>query len=175
MKRYFDTVIIGLGLFFLGFGCFLVWERNAPKALAVALPPEGSIVKSAPTILRVDSLGLELQVIPARIVDQNWQITKDGVSYLTTSPLPGEQGNSVMYGHNWPAILGGLKHIKVGDQIQVQMSSGQHLTYTVHFVSVVTSDQTHIYANTTDYRLTLYTCTGFLDTKRLVVTAILDA
>ncbi len=174
MKRYFDTVIIGLGLFFLGFGCFLVWERNTPKAIAVAQTPEGSIVKSAPTLIRVDSLGLELQVIPARIVDQNWQITKDGVSYLTTSPLPGEQGNSVMYGHNWPAILGGLKHIKVGDQIQVQMSNGQHFTYTVHFVSVVTPDQSHIYANTSDYRLTLYTCTGFLDTKRLVVTAILE-
>lgn len=171
MNRYLDTLFIGLGLFFLGFGCFLVWERESPRQLVFAASSDSAVV--TPIRLSIDSISLNLPVHSAPIQDGKWAITKDGVSHLSTSPLPGTLGNSVFYGHNWDNLLGSLKNVKTGDQILVELSDGQIVSYLVHFVSVVTPDETHIYQNTSDYRLTLYTCTGFLDSKRLVITAIL--
>ena len=43
----------------------------------------------------------------------------------------------------------------------------------IEYTQVVTPDQTHILAPSDDRRVTLYTCTGFLDRKRFVVTATL--
>ncbi len=171
MKRYLDTVILGLGIFFLGFGTYLVIERHTPAHVyASVIEPN---IKEQPTRLTISSLDINLSIYPALIHDKKWDITKDGVSYLSTSPLPGDHGNSVLYGHNWPTLLGSLKHIQPGDIIEIQNNHGETFSYIVYFVSVVTPDETHIYQNTDDYRLTLYTCTGLLDSKRLVVTAIL--
>lgn len=172
MKRYFDTLLLGLGLFFLGFGTFLVWERQSPRQLVFALPSDSTIV--TPLRLSIESLGLNLPIYSASVQEGKWALTKHGVSHLSTSPLPGELGNSVFYGHNWSNLLGNLGNAKPGDSINVWLSNGQVVEYRIHFINVVTPDQSHIYRNTPDYRLTLYTCTGFLDSKRLVVTAILD-
>jgi LPXTG-site transpeptidase (sortase) family protein len=169
MKRYFDTLFIGLGLFFLGFGSYLVWERESPRHLVFA--SESSV--ATPIAISIESLALNLPIYPSSINEGKWETTKDGVSYLATSPLPGELGNSIIYG-NWGNLLGSLELINPGGKINIKMSSGKTLSYIVHFVTVVTPDETHIYGNTPDYRLTLYTCTGFLDSKRLVVTAILE-
>jgi LPXTG-site transpeptidase (sortase) family protein len=171
MKRYFDTVILGLGIFFLCFGGYLIFERETPRNLVFAETSNNKIV--TPTRLTIPSINLDLPILPAHIKDQKWDITKDGVSYLVKTPVPGTLGNSVMYGHNWSNLLGNLEEVKTGDIIEVKNSDGNTYAYVIHFVSVVTPDETHIYNNTSDYRLTIYTCTGFLDSKRLVVTAIL--
>jgi LPXTG-site transpeptidase (sortase) family protein len=172
MKRYFDTVIIGLGLFFLGFGCFLVWERESPRQLVFAAPSDSAVV--TPIRLSIESIGLNLPIYSAPIQDGKWAITKEGVSHLSTSPLPGKIGNSVMYGHNWAGLLADLDRVQTGDTISVELSDGNVANYRIHFISIVTPDESHIYGNTPDHRLTIYTCTGFLDGKRLVVTAILE-
>ncbi len=173
MKRYFDTVILGLGLFFLGFGAYLVIERNAPRDIVFASTQESPTVIS-PSRITISSAGIDLPVYSASIVDRQWDISKEGVSYLSSTPLPGSLGNSVYYGHNWHNLLGDLKKVKPGDLIVVKNNNGDEFIYIVHFVSVVSSNETHIYQNTSDYRLTIYTCTGLLDSKRLVVTGILQ-
>jgi LPXTG-site transpeptidase (sortase) family protein len=173
MKRYFDTVILGLGIFFLIFSGYLVFERQTPRNLVFAETSNNKVM--SPIRLIISSIGIDLPILPAQIIDRKWDITKDGVSYLTTTPVPGSQGNSVMYGHNWNNLLGSLEQVKTGDEIEVKNSNGVTHTYIVHFVSIVTPDETHIYNNTSDYRLTIYTCIGFLDSKRLVVTAILQS
>ena len=173
MKRYFDTVILGLGLFFLGFGCYLVIERNAPRDIVFARTLENPTVIT-PSRITISSAQIDLPVYSASIVDGQWGISKEGISYLSSTPLPGNIGNSVFYGHNWHNLLGDLKKVKPGDSITVKNNNGKEFVYIVHFVSVVSPNETHIYQNTTDYRLTIYTCTGLLDSKRLVVTGILQ-
>lgn len=172
MKRYLDTVILGLGLFFLGFGIYLVYERISPRHPVFANSSSQSSASTSPTRLTIPAGQIDLPILPATIINHKWELSRTGVSYLTTSPLPGHLGNSVMYGHNWGNLLGNLHAVKIGDPLVITLSDGQTLTYLVHFVSVVTPDETHIYDNTSDYRLTLYTCTGFLDSKRLVITAL---
>lgn len=172
MKRYLDTVILGLGIFFFCFGIYLVYERQTIKVFTY---PSVISKSQSPTPIKLEipSIKLSLPVHSATIENGKWPITTEGLSYLKSTPYPGELGNALFYGHNWPNLLGNLEDIKVGDEIIITNQSGHTFTYTVHFISIVKPTDTHIFQNTPDYRLTLYTCTGFLDTKRLVVTAIL--
>lgn len=177
MHKTFGTFLIVLGLLNLMIAAFLVWQRNTPTRLSFKLDEVKSVgltqTKRMPTILRLPSLHLELPIIPAILKDYKWQATPVGVSYLVSSTLPGETGNSIMYGHNWPNLLGRLSQVKSGDTLEVYFSDGTEHTFQIEFTTIVTPDETHILNQTSDQRLTLYTCTGFLDRQRFVVTAIL--
>jgi len=55
--------------------------------------------------------------------------------------------------------------------VEVTASSGTVAKFVIQMVSTVAPYQTDLLAPTTGPVLTLYTCTGFLDTQRLVITA----
>jgi LPXTG-site transpeptidase (sortase) family protein len=111
-------------------------------------------------------------VIPAQIVNGHWQTTPSGVSYLTISARPGQSGNSIFYGHNWPRLLGGLKKIKPGSVIVVYTSADHFpVVFRVAQVKTVSPNDVSILASTDRPQLTLYTCIGFSDSQRLVVIA----
>jgi LPXTG-site transpeptidase (sortase) family protein len=169
MNRALDSFLIFLGIVFLALGIVLVRERYIPRPI----PPQVYAPSKYPTKIQIPTIGVELPIIPSLFVDNSYQTTKDGVSYLTTSPIPGTPGNSVMYGHNWPNLLGDLHRVKPGDHIIVTQGEKQ-TTFTVIFTSVVHPNETHIQQNSPDTRLTLYTCTGLFDTKRFVVTAVAE-
>jgi LPXTG-site transpeptidase (sortase) family protein len=173
MKRYFDTVILGLGIVFLLFGCYLVWERTAPVNKVRAGSVSTQSTSAFPFRLVIPNHNIDVPIVASNITNGSWETTREGVSYLTSTALPGEAGNSVIYGHNWPNLLGNLKNVKPGDKIDVY-KGGEKYTYTVHYTMVVSPDQTHITFDTSDSRLTVYTCTGFLDAKRFVAVGILD-
>lgn len=123
--------------------------------------------------LIIPALNIHLPIRSSQIIQNKWETVTDGVSHLATSPLPGEQGNSVIYGHNWPNLLGNLKKIKPGEQIIIKFGS-KEVIYLVHYLSRVSPAQSSVFDNTSDYRLTLYTCIGLFDQERLVVTAFLQ-
>lgn len=168
-------ILIFFGFLFLVFGGYLVNERYSPKKLEFK-DFEASKTYSSQTVpvrIIIPSLGIDSGIFPAQISNGNWEATTKGVSYLSSTPIPGGVGNSVLYGHNWPSLLGSLPKIKPGDEIVVILNSGQKKTFVVRYTSVVSPDQTDILKDTNDARITLYTCTGFLDSKRFVATAIL--
>ncbi len=171
----FSKISIFLGILLLFFGAYLILERYNPKRLEF-----GNITQTAvntsdvyPRKITIPSLGIELGIYPARIKKNKWEATTNGVSYLSSTPIPGEMGNSILYGHNFPTLLGSLPKIKPGDEIVVSLSSGKEKAFVVKYTSVVTPRQTEILKNSGDSRITLYTCTGFLDRQRFVATAIL--
>lgn len=168
MKRIVDLSCIVLGVGLLVFGGYLVWERYTPKLT----PLESRVSLSPyPTSIAIPKIGVILPILPSEYKNNKFQTTKDGVSYLLTSPAPGTVGNSVMYGHNWPNLLGKLPQVMPGDKIIVSHGT-KKIIYSVIFTYVVNANETHIHKNTNDTRLTLYTCTGLFDTKRFVITAI---
>lgn len=175
MKKITDYFLLLIGFGLLVYGGVLVWQRNVPVPAVSAwesdMAPEDS---KEPTRITIPSIGIDLPIILSEIKGNVWDTTSLGVSYLISSPLPGEKGNSIMYGHNWKSLLGGLSGIKPGELITVHFGKSKSISYKVHFVSTVTPDETHVFGDVGDHRLTLYTCTGFLDSKRLVVTAIME-
>ncbi len=150
------------------FFAYLVRQRYAPVKIS-----ESAIEVTAEPVISIPSIELKLPVIPAAINGTTWETTTKGVSYLTSSAAPGEAGNTIMYGHNWPNLLGKLTEVKPGQEIIVKLKDGKTIRYTVQFTTEVSVLQSDILAPTSDKRLTIYTCTGFWDEKRYVVVAFL--
>jgi LPXTG-site transpeptidase (sortase) family protein len=124
-----------------------------------------------PTQIVIPDLKINLPVVPTKITNSHWPITSDGVSYLSASARPGNIGNSIYYGHNWPRLLGNLYKIKIGHIIKIYTSGGTNITYIVDEIKRVSPSDTSVLTNTSLRRLTLYTCTGLADSQRLVVIA----
>jgi LPXTG-site transpeptidase (sortase) family protein len=104
--------------------------------------------------------------------DGQWALSATQASYLTQSARPGRGGNIVVYGHNQASILGNLRRIQLGDEILVKTDDGLQHRYRVNRLVEVNPDQVE-YIEPTNYEvLTLYTCSGFMDRRRLIVQAI---
>jgi len=177
MKRLIGTFLLIAGIVSMSIGVFLYWQRITPQRLSFNIQSIGKTQsqtgKSTPTVLVIQELGISLPVIPSKIQDGKWEATTKGVSYLSSSPPPGEVGNSILYGHNWKNILGNLTRARPGQEVTIFFSDGTKKVFTIAFTQVVSPTQTKILDASADNRVTLYTCTGFLDSKRFVVTAFL--
>jgi LPXTG-site transpeptidase (sortase) family protein len=173
------TKFIGISLLLIGIACisygvFLVWQRNSPVDLTITAQASANYEESKinyPVEISINSLNLDLPVLPTHITKGKWDDPKHAVAFWQDSPLPGDLGNSVFYGHNWPTIFGKLTKIKNGSEIVIKFSDSSEKAFTVKNTYTITADQTHILNQTDDTRLTLYTCTGFIDSKRFVVIA----
>jgi len=178
MRRFLGNVLVSLGVFSLLLSIFLYWQRVTPKRLSFDIKELGGVnnLKSnfIPTALAIPDLEIYLPIYPALVTNGRWEATFKGVSYLTSTPIPGQIGNSVFYGHNWKSLLGNLTKAKPGQKIEIYFSDGRALIFKITHTQIVAPSQTKILEQTEDRRITLYTCSGFLDRKRFVVTAILQ-
>jgi LPXTG-site transpeptidase (sortase) family protein len=156
----------------LGFAARMIAYRNAPVNFNNVLQTNITPDSNYPVVIEFQALNLRLPISLATINDGKWDDPKHTVAYWIESSLPGDHGNSVMYGHNWPNILGTLNKSKKGDVIVINYADGAERVFEVNNTYTVTADQKHILNQTDDARLTIYTCTGFLDSKRFVVVAI---
>lgn len=163
-----------LGIICLVSAGYLFWQRTNPYRLSFASYSELPAVKAPenlrPVNIRIPSLSIDLPISAATIENGKWPASSTGISHLSSSPVPGEQGNSTLYGHNWPNLLGPLKKIQPGDSIEIGLSDGTTRTFVVSRTDTVTPDQTKSISQTGETRITLYTCAGFLDRKRFIVT-----
>lgn len=165
-------------IFFVGF-LGIAYEQNAPQRLAFssmsdftqATQNASQSDASTPSGIIISSINVWLPIYPSKIQNGKWETSRKGVSYLLNGVTPGEKGNAIFYGHNWPNLLGSLSRVKPGDTIQIVNMDGHTKNFVVSTVQEVTPNDTSVLSQTTDKRLTLYTCTGFLDSERLVVVA----
>ena len=177
MKRFSANFLVVFGLILLVSAAYLTWQRYNPNRLSFNLSNlttekvNGQDSRPQAVAILIDDLGIKLPIFPAKLENGKWEATTKGVSYRVDSPVPGETGNSILYGHNWPSILGSLPKAKPGQEIVILYSDGTNQRFTIKYLQVVTPQQTEILAATTDSRLTLYTCVGFADSKRLIVVA----
>lgn len=178
MKIFFSTILIITGIACLTSTAYYIWQRNTPARLAFSVDHIDTAYHDRTTIPReliIEDLSIRLPIIPANYTEGRWEATNQGVSYLESSPPPGEIGNSILYGHNFPRLLGRLTKIKPGAEIVIIDNDDARHTFIVEYTSIVTPDQTHILNQSDDKRITLYTCTGFLDSKRFVAVALLQS
>lgn len=122
----------------------------------------------SPTAISIPSLNLNLTVAPGIIVDNQWTLYDDKVSWLSTSKIPGK-GNVILYAHNRENLFALLKEVKNGDEITIQ-HEGKLKVYKIAEKHKVSPDDVDKIISEKD-QLTLYTCDGSFDQKRLVVIA----
>lgn len=168
-------LFIATGLLSLLFSFILLFQRyNTNRLMFNGNIPtfySDQTNKNVPIAFRIYELGIDLPVIPAYIKNNKWDTTSKGISWLIASPIPGERGNSIFYGHNWNALLGDLENAKPGYTVEILYKNSVKRYFRISYIVIVNPNQVHVLSKTDDARLTIYTCTGFLDQKRLVVTA----
>lgn len=176
MIKILEKILRIVGLFCLIYSLTLLLQRYNPNRLDFTVysteKHASSVQSQYPSVLKIKSAAIEVPILPARIQNGHWETTDKGVSYLATSPLPGEKGNSIIYGHNWSNILGSLSEVKTNDIIEIEYKNLEKKHFIVQYIAEVSPDQTHVLTTSSDHRLTVYTCSGFLDMKRLVIVAI---
>lgn len=124
-----------------------------------------------PTHIQIGEL-ISLPIEQMPFGSQGWMVSETAASIASSSALPGESGNIVIYSHNWKNLFAKLHQVKVGDNVKLQTVDGTTHTYTIESIHVVGPENIELLRPTQMEVLTIYTCTGFLDTKRLVVRAI---
>lgn len=104
-----------------------------------------------------------------RIETGEFTVSGEHVSHLDSSVRPGELGNMILYGHNKTHILGKLHDVRLGNKITIKTEDNQVFTYVVTTIKTVETTETEWLMPTPDAVVTIYTCTGWLDSKRLIV------
>ena len=160
-------IILGSAFIFWGSSRFFRLESNTQKKVDAS---QNKFIDK-PTKLYIPKLNEVLYVSEGEAYGDRWTISETGVSYLSSSALPGSNGNAVIYGHNKDDIFGYLYLVSPSDPIYVVMASGKVEKYFVSEEKEIGATQVEILDATNDGRLTIYTCSGFLDQARFVVVA----
>lgn len=179
MRRLLSNAFILLGLLCFLLVGYLFWQRTNPQRLSFDLEERTTFGQPSsggtkPVKLIIADLNIDLPIYPAKIEKNKWEATTKGVSYLASSPSPSEVGNSILYGHNWPNLLGSLTKAKPGQRIQIIFDNGATKNFIIEKTAIVSPKQISVLSQTADRRITVYTCTGFFDQNRFVATALLE-
>lgn len=175
--KLLSTILFILGILLTSFGAYHLYLRENPAKLSFdeyTYSAEASFEnKDTPTRITIASLNIDAPIKSVSKNGSNWPVINNGVSYLTNSPIPGTEGNSILYAHNWKNLFGNLVNAKTGEEIIITYANGSKKTFTITGTSIVTPNDSSILAPSKDTRITLYTCYGFLDKDRFVAVATL--
>jgi LPXTG-site transpeptidase (sortase) family protein len=171
-------LLIGFGLISSLLGFYQVWLKNDPNRLSFTnYTYNQSIVtdsKELPVRVTINSINITLPLIPAKVQNNTFDMTEQGASYLVSSPIPGNTGNSIIYAHNWASLFGNLSRVKKGDVVEIEFADKSMKKFVIESTATVSPNDVNVLKPTNDKKVTLYTCSGFLDSQRFVVVAVLQ-
>lgn len=170
MKNILSKCLIASGVIFILFGTGLYIQTFIPTSVDPLIAKETSN-SVQPNTITISSINVNLPIIPATRNNGKFETTKNGVTYLTDSAIPAQTGNSVFYGHNWSNLLGNLKNVKRGDTIELKYANGEAKVFTVDLITELPAKYAKVSLESDQKVMTIYTCSGFLDSKRIIVTA----
>jgi LPXTG-site transpeptidase (sortase) family protein len=147
-----------------------VIDNKNPIKINSALYTSKNIFDNPVRIL-IPKADIDLKVVDAPIVDGYWQLSDNTASYGLGSGVPGTKSNTVIFAHARQGLFYNLKDVKIRDIIYV-FTKNRWYRYKVNKIDAVYPNQTEVLKPTKTETLTLYTCTGFSDEKRLIVTAL---
>ena len=139
-----------------------------PPKLTETVPEK---IYTKPVSIKISSLNINLPVEESQIIDGVWQVSEKNVSHLNSSANPGEGGNVVIYGHNKKVIFGPIRQIKKDAEVIVATEDEKLWKYKVAATFEVTPDEVSPVLPKNEETLTLYTCTGFADSRRFIIVA----
>jgi len=173
----------GLVFFLIGFFFLLTafslkgYQKLQQNILSFSQTPNlTTIVEEGdlPDKILIPRMGVDLSISPTRVVNNQWEISAEGASYLLGSGIPGREGNVVIYGHNKNHLFGPIRWLGENEEIKIVNKKGEEFIYQTVEIKTVSPEAVEVLSPTEDVTLTLYTCTGFLDRERFVVVAKLQ-
>lgn len=174
IRRNLIAVCLLISFGSLTFSGFLLLRRFSASPIDAHLTPQVQAEAEKETLpiqFVMPDQRIDLTVIPAQIQNQEWQLSNQGVSLLQTSIPSNESNGLIMYGHNWRSLLGNLHKAKIGQKINLIYADGNVAQYTIQSMVTVSPSRLDVLNLAKADTLLVYTCTGFLDSERLVVLA----
>ena len=123
-----------------------------------------------PRMIIIPSLNVFLDVRVSEIKGGYWEVFEEVAGWGVGSGVPGEGGNQVIFAHARDGLFASLKDAEEGMRILV-LTNDSWYEYEVAIIDEVYPRNTRYIEQTENEILTLYTCSGFNDTKRLIVIA----
>lgn len=166
LYRHSLRVLFVIGLMFIASGLITIGNEEPPRIIIPSFEQ-----RLLPVRIELPS-GEHVNVVRAQLTDGTWYVDETQGNYLSESAALGTPGNVVMYGHNFPHIFGSLDEVKIGELVRVTDQNEVEYRYQIEHITEVDPSDTSWIQPTAESTLTLYTCSGFLDSKRLIVRAI---
>jgi len=167
-----------LGIIFILFGFFLLYKPFIAQTNTITKEPiiadkafEKESKESDIQGIIIPRLNIDLSVEPSKIIDGYWEVSETTASHGEGSANPGEGGNVVVFAHARSGLFLNLRNIKKDDEVYILTDDKEYKYKVSDITSVYPSDITTI-APTDSEVLTLFTCSGFFDEKRLIVKAV---
>lgn len=126
--------------------------------------------KPAPLRILIPSVTIDLPIAEAKVSNGYWEVFETTAGHGIGSANPGEPGNTVIFAHARQGLFLPLKDVKKDAQLYILTDTRWH-RYRVAEIKEVRPQDIEVIAPTPDEILTLFTCSGFLDSKRLIVVA----
>ena len=129
-------------------------------------------IQSAPVPIKIiiPNLNISIDVEKSKIIGGYWEVFEDKAGWGEGSGYPGQPGNQVIFAHARENLFLPLRSIEVGARVYI-LTDSVWFDYQVTEIKEVLPNQIEVIAPTEDETLTLYTCSGYKDSKRLIVTA----
>lgn len=159
-------LIFGIVLFIVG-NTALLLSNPSPQTSSLGR----ELTRSWPATLTIAKLNLKVPIAPGGIFNGQWILSDSSAHYLPTSGKLGEGFNTIIYAHKLPHLFGNLYKLTPGDIITLSDSEGNVFYYRVLSTeSIYPSEITKLRFPIRN-SLTLFTCDGWYDQKRLIVRA----
>ena len=144
---------------------------DEPVEISGFLSSQDAANKNLPKRIIIPDLGIDLEVKRARIIEGFWEVFEDSAGWGEGSGFPGEIGNQVIFAHARQGLFLPLRKVKAGMRAYVLAEGipSNWFSYEVSEIKEVSPNQVEVIDKSEDERLTLYTCSGFQDEKRLIV------
>lgn len=145
------------------------FRSDTPIIRSIPVNLHTSIPKRIPKSISIRSISIDLAIEPGVITDNKWTLYEDKASWLSTSQTPG-YGNVILYAHNKIGLFGSLEKVDIDDEIILSDSTNTYIYKVVEKRKINPTDVDTIVSDRN--QLTIYTCNGIFDEKRLVVVAL---
>lgn len=171
-KRFNSSVVfIFIGLALLVFGGINYYRVRILSFTKSPVPAPVEQKGEYPVRITIPSIAIDLPIDIGEIKDGVWRVSYTNATFLNTSGRPGGDNNTVIYGHNKKAIFGNLPYLSLGQKIIIKTQDGVLHTYEAYQKDFVGSDRVDLVSPTDQEELTIYTCWGLFDSKRVVIKA----
>jgi len=127
-------------------------------------------LKSPPIRIIIPDLDIDLPVKEAKVINGFWEVFADSAGFGVGSSYPEDVGNQVIFAHARKGLFLPLKDTKAGQMIYI-LTKNSWFSYKIEAIKEVLPNQLEVIAPTNEAVLTLYTCSGFADSKRFIVIA----
>jgi LPXTG-site transpeptidase (sortase) family protein len=171
ISKYYGYLFLVIGIILIVFS--LLYRNYRSRVLSFEGTITETVIQKYPKAVRIiiPDVKIDLPVEEGAVQDGVWSISESGATHLNISENPGGKGNIVIYAHNKNNLFGQIRWLNNGALIKIINENGQEFEYkTNQIVEVKPTELSYVMPKNEEI-LTLYTCSGFADSKRFIVTA----